>query len=551
MYFPSLKIVAHLLLSSYWWHGILADVSKVVGQCAICDRQRAQFDQPTQELQPLTISGLFFRWGVDTSGPYAVTRRGNRYIMHAVEYFSALLILEPMPSKEAKETAYAFQHGVLERFGACAEVVTDNGGEYEGEFQRMLSANFIDHRLTSPNHPQANGLAERSVGTVKRALRAHCEDTLNITSWDEKLPFVSLAYNCSVQQSSKCSPYQLVYAREPVFPSSAAQQAMRRAMPDFSVSAARAQQAASDSLLQRAAYLRQVLPLVASNLAIAQHRDARRYAQVRSGSWFPQLRRFVEGDYVYVRRPNQNSTLQIPAKQLILRVMQVKPSGCIMLQGRCGCIVRNHVRNVARCHLPHIDSTLHPDLARPDAALTCEKCGFPDDDDVLLLCDVCSLGWHGYCLQPPLKTPPKGDWICPHCQAAGITVVPAESRQHAASTSANRTALADRLFADRATRGRDTAAKAYDGRLVSKTVVTPAGLTTTVWGVVSYRGDVYRPNYYQVRYDDGTEETLTRRGLSARRPLQPGAQRPTHIVMPQQRPTHCGHGAHCGEAWLM
>ena len=538
----------HLLLASYWWQGILADVAKVVKQCAICDRQGARFDQPTTELQPLPIRGLFFRWGVDTSGPYAVTRRGNRYIMHAIEHFSALLVVEPMPSKEARDTAYAFQHGVLERFGACAEVLTDNGGEYMGEFQQMLTANFIDHPHTSPNHPQANGLAERSVGTVKRALRAHCEDTLNITTWDEKLPFVSLAYNCSIQQSSRCSPYQLVYARTPVFPSSAAQEAMRQVLPDFEVTGVRAQQAAAASLLQRAAYLRQVLPIIASNLSIMQHRDAKRYALVRSGGWYPQLRKFTEGDYVYVRRPNQLSTLQIPAKQLILRVMQAKPSGAVMLQGRCGCIVRNHIRNLSRCHLPHIDGTLHPELARPEASLTCEKCGVPDDDVVLLLCDICSMGWHGYCLQPPLLGPPKGDWICPNCRAAGITVVPPECKGSAPRGS-TRAALADRLFADKATRARDAAARVYDGRLVSKVVVTPAGVTITVWGVVHYLGDAHRPNYYAVRYDDGSEETLTRRGLTTRRPLQPGAQRPVSMVMPAAPPPPCHHPAHCGGCW--
>ena len=98
-----------------------------------------------------------------------------------------------MPTKEARDTAYAFQHGVLERFGSCAEVLTDNWGEYQGEFQQRLSACFIDHRLTSPNHPQANGLAERSVGTIKRALRTHCQDTLPVDTWDVKLPFVALA----------------------------------------------------------------------------------------------------------------------------------------------------------------------------------------------------------------------------------------------------------------------------------------------------------------------------------------------------------------------
>jgi transposase InsO family protein len=531
---------AHLLLANYWWQGILADVTKVVGQCLVCDQVRAKFSNPTTQLQSLPIEGLFYRWGVDTSGPYRATARGNRYIMHAIEYFSAVLVLEPMPTKEARDTAYAFQHGVLERFGSCAEVLTDNGGEYQGEFQQLLSACFIDHRLTSPNHPQANGLAERSVGTIKRALRTHCQDTLSVDTWDVKLPFVALAYNCSVQQATRCSPYQLVYAREPTFPSSAARDAMRTCLPDMTSNHPNAQAKAVANLLQRAEYVRAVLPTIASNLAIAHHRDSLRYTMRRSGGWLPQLRKFMVGDFVYVRKPNQTNTLQTPVKQTILRVMKVTPSGYVALQGRCGCVVKNHVRNLARCHLPHIDGTIYPELARPSADLMCEKCGYPDDDGVMLLCDICSRGWHTYCLQPPLVKPPAGDWICPHCIAAGIQVVPPELKKKRKGTE-ERTNLADKLFATKTTRAADLAARAYDGRLVAK---TKEGSEAKIWGMVTYRGDIHRPNYFLVRFDDGTEAVMTRRAVSALQPLPKGAQRPTDIVMPVSCVPSCGHPAH-------
>jgi transposase InsO family protein len=533
-----IRRTSHLLLASFWWHGILADVASVVNQCKTCDRIRAQFDQPTADLQSLPIDGLFFRWGVDTSGPFTITRRGNKYIMHAIEFFSAVLVLEPMPTKESRDTAYAFQHGVLERFGSCAEVLTDNGGEYQGEFQQLLTNSFIDHRLTSSNHPQANGLAERSVGTVKKALRTHCEDSLTIHTWDEKLPFISLAYNCSQQASTRCSPYQLLYAREPIFPSSAARDAMQLPL-SLDTSTPRTQAQAVTNLLQRSAYVRSVLPNIASNLAVAHHRDTLRYQMKRSGGWLPQLRKFEVGDFVYVRRRNTINTLQVPAKQLILRVIKVTAHGTVALQGRCGCVVNNHIRNLARCHLPFIDSTLHPELARPTADLICEVCSFPDDDALMLLCDICSAGWHTHCLQPPLDAVPKGDWICPNCKAAGITTVPPELRT--ATTTPAKDILTERLFADRATRARDMEAKVYDGRLVPK---PQKGTGPTIWGIVSFQGETARPNYFLVRYDDGTEETMTRRILTSRRPLPAGARRPVNMVLPTHCMPHCGHPYH-------
>lgn len=32
------------------------------------------------------------------------------------------------------------------------------------------------------------------------------------------------------------------------------------------------------------------------------------------------------------------------------------------------------------------------------------------------MCDTCSRVYHLDCLDPPLKTIPKGMWICPKCQ---------------------------------------------------------------------------------------------------------------------------------------
>lgn len=42
----------------------------------------------------------------------------------------------------------------------------------------------------------------------------------------------------------------------------------------------------------------------------------------------------------------------------------------------------------------------------------CEGCGKPTDEPNLLLCDECDISFHTYCLDPPLKHVPKGNWKC-------------------------------------------------------------------------------------------------------------------------------------------
>jgi transposase-like protein len=91
-------------------------------------------------------------------------------VASSTQHFSKFLVLVPLRNKEAVSTAAAFSLRVLQYFGACAEVLTDGGKEVEGAFQGVMDMVLIDHRFTPPDHAQSNGLAERCVQTIKRAL---------------------------------------------------------------------------------------------------------------------------------------------------------------------------------------------------------------------------------------------------------------------------------------------------------------------------------------------------------------------------------------------
>jgi hypothetical protein len=66
-----------------------------------------------------------------------------------------------------------------------------------GTFNEVLKMALVDHRRTAPNNPQADGLAERAVQTIKRPLRTFCEGSETPEKWDVMMPWLIFGYICA------------------------------------------------------------------------------------------------------------------------------------------------------------------------------------------------------------------------------------------------------------------------------------------------------------------------------------------------------------------
>jgi hypothetical protein len=128
--------------------------------------------------------GLGYRWSLDFAEPLPVTPRYNKYVLVMIEHFSKWIVLVALPDKFSEGAAYSFLDRVLNCFGALAMVLTDQGREFLGEFQTLCEQAMIDHSITSRDHPEADGLAERMVQTVKRGLRKYRLKKGHHGDWD-------------------------------------------------------------------------------------------------------------------------------------------------------------------------------------------------------------------------------------------------------------------------------------------------------------------------------------------------------------------------------
>ena len=126
-----------ILQNQYWWVGMHQQVAAYVERCEVCDRVRSSFNSLSPQLRPLSIMRLGYRWSLDFVGPLLPTPRGAKYVLVMVEHFSKWIELVALPQNSSELAAATFLDRVLARFGAPAEVLTNQGREFLGPFEEL------------------------------------------------------------------------------------------------------------------------------------------------------------------------------------------------------------------------------------------------------------------------------------------------------------------------------------------------------------------------------------------------------------------------------
>lgn len=70
----------------------------------------------------------------------------------------------------------------------------DQGTKFFVSFEEFCTKTLIDHRTTSHNHPEADGLDERIVQTVRRGLCEHGLFRGNHHDWDLMILWIAMCY---------------------------------------------------------------------------------------------------------------------------------------------------------------------------------------------------------------------------------------------------------------------------------------------------------------------------------------------------------------------
>lgn len=201
------------LQKKFYWGQHHKDVEAFCRKCDECVAKKGPAGQSHAPLQQYQVGSPMERVGVDVMGPFPMSNRGNRYVLVAMDYFSKWPEAYAVPDQETSTILDCLLGGMFSRFGIPLELHSDQGRNFESRlFAALCDRLGIKKTRTTPLHPQSDGLVERFNRTLATQLAILTSEDQR--DWDEQLPLILFSYRSAVQESTRCTPAQLMMGRE-------------------------------------------------------------------------------------------------------------------------------------------------------------------------------------------------------------------------------------------------------------------------------------------------------------------------------------------------
>ena len=217
------------LRRSYWWHGMRSDVRKFCRGCLNCATRKGPGRGIRPPLQPIPVKGPFHRVGVDIL-QLPLTSSGNKYLVVFLDYLTKWVEAYPVPDQRAETIARLLVENIVCRHGVPEELLSDRGANFLSDLiLEICSLLGIKKVNTSGYHPQTDGLVEKFNSTITNMIAKSVDVGVE---WDKQLPMLLFAYRSTIQESTRESPFFLVYGRDPRLPTTSTMELPR---PEYTV----------------------------------------------------------------------------------------------------------------------------------------------------------------------------------------------------------------------------------------------------------------------------------------------------------------------------
>lgn len=203
------------LRDKYIWKNMYRMVEDFCRKCEECQR-RLRIKYPGLVKPQYTI-GVFARINIDTVKIGDSTAHYNAVLV-ARDDFSGWIEAIPLKHGQgnSKKTVDFFLKEILYRHGTPLKVVTDGGGEFQGEFASLMKSLGITHIVASAYHPQTAGMIERGHKPLLDTLSKLC--LADPSRWQNKLSAALWADRTTAKRTTKMTPFYMTYGRHALLP---------------------------------------------------------------------------------------------------------------------------------------------------------------------------------------------------------------------------------------------------------------------------------------------------------------------------------------------
>ena len=212
---------AERIRADFFWPNMESDVREHCKQCKVC---QACTNKDRPKMAPLTQLPIpkdrNERVHVDLFGPIKIHGNSKEWVVVMTDAFSKTTALRAIEKSDAVQTAEAIWKTWIATYGVPKMIFSDQGNEFCNTLQKNLWRIMgVEHKTTTPYHPQCNAQAEIFNKTMKAYLTKILAQAKKSTlDWEYYLTALQFSHNTAVHKATKVTPFYATFGYDPRVP---------------------------------------------------------------------------------------------------------------------------------------------------------------------------------------------------------------------------------------------------------------------------------------------------------------------------------------------